>query len=134
MSKDVWPWTCACTFSQMFEECDIVTMVSYCYSTSKLYSICIALFCTIQFRCFKKINLLLGTFARNKTEQRHSGSCSLCLLVWIFGCVFSICIFCGERNESFTEEGLDLHYWKHCPMLKRCTNCKQVSQYLYTCI
>jgi centrosomal protein CEP104 len=28
--------------------------------------------------------------------------------------------------ESFTEEGLDLHYWKHCPMLKRCTNCKQV--------
>ncbi|XP_076086255.1 centrosomal protein of 104 kDa-like isoform X1 [Mytilus galloprovincialis] len=38
----------------------------------------------------------------------------------------NICIFCGERNESFTEEGLDLHYWKHCPMLKRCTNCKQV--------
>ncbi|KAJ8320817.1 hypothetical protein KUTeg_002404 [Tegillarca granosa] len=38
----------------------------------------------------------------------------------------NICIFCGERNESFTEEGLDLHYWKNCPMLKRCTNCKQV--------
>ncbi|XP_048780572.1 centrosomal protein of 104 kDa-like isoform X3 [Ostrea edulis] len=38
----------------------------------------------------------------------------------------NICIFCGERNENFTEEGLDLHYWKHCPMLKRCTNCKQV--------
>ena len=40
---------------------------------------------------------------------------------------FSICIFCGERNSSFTEEGLDLHYWKNCPMLKRCANCKQVS-------
>ncbi|XP_053546383.1 LOW QUALITY PROTEIN: centrosomal protein of 104 kDa [Bombina bombina] len=33
---------------------------------------------------------------------------------------------CGERDESFTEEGLDLHYWKHCPMLKRCEHCKQV--------
>ncbi|VDP86896.1 unnamed protein product [Echinostoma caproni] len=36
------------------------------------------------------------------------------------------CIFCGERNELFTEEGLDLHYWKDCPMLHRCANCKQV--------
>ncbi|KAG8142439.1 hypothetical protein E2320_006352 [Naja naja] len=39
----------------------------------------------------------------------------------------SLCIFCGERDESFTEEGLDLHYWKHCPMLTRCDFCKQVS-------
>ncbi|KAG9482015.1 hypothetical protein GDO78_010967 [Eleutherodactylus coqui] len=38
----------------------------------------------------------------------------------------NLCIFCGERDESFTEEGLDLHYWKHCPMLKRCEHCKQV--------
>lgn len=38
----------------------------------------------------------------------------------------SLCIFCGERNESFTEEGLDLHYWKRCPMLTRCEHCKQV--------
>uniref|UniRef100_A0A8C5Q8W8 Centrosomal protein 104 n=1 Tax=Leptobrachium leishanense TaxID=445787 RepID=A0A8C5Q8W8_9ANUR len=38
----------------------------------------------------------------------------------------NLCIFCGERNEAFTEEGLDLHYWKHCPMLKRCEHCKQV--------
>uniref|UniRef100_A0A670ZIQ0 Centrosomal protein of 104 kDa n=1 Tax=Pseudonaja textilis TaxID=8673 RepID=A0A670ZIQ0_PSETE len=37
-----------------------------------------------------------------------------------------LCIFCGERDESFTEEGLDLHYWKHCPMLTRCDFCKQV--------
>ncbi|XP_077998414.1 centrosomal protein of 104 kDa-like [Glandiceps talaboti] len=37
-----------------------------------------------------------------------------------------MCIFCGEKNEEFTEEGLDLHYWKHCPMLKRCAHCKQV--------
>jgi len=40
--------------------------------------------------------------------------------------VDNICIFCNERNESFTEEGLDIHYWKSCPMLKRCANCKQV--------
>ncbi|XP_056400330.1 centrosomal protein of 104 kDa [Hyla sarda] len=38
----------------------------------------------------------------------------------------NLCIFCGERDETFTEEGLDLHYWKHCPMLKRCEHCKQV--------
>ncbi|XP_054250967.1 centrosomal protein of 104 kDa [Indicator indicator] len=38
----------------------------------------------------------------------------------------NLCIFCGERDESFTEEGLDLHYWKHCPVLIRCEHCKQV--------
>ncbi|NWX51079.1 CE104 protein, partial [Steatornis caripensis] len=38
----------------------------------------------------------------------------------------NLCIFCCERDESFTEEGLDLHYWKHCPMLTRCKHCKQV--------
>ncbi|XP_035237128.1 centrosomal protein of 104 kDa isoform X1 [Anguilla anguilla] len=37
-----------------------------------------------------------------------------------------LCIFCGETDESFTEEGLDLHYWKHCPMLRRCDLCRQV--------
>ncbi|XP_070562065.1 centrosomal protein of 104 kDa-like isoform X2 [Ptychodera flava] len=37
-----------------------------------------------------------------------------------------MCIFCNEKNDDFTEEGLDLHYWKHCPMLKRCAYCKQV--------
>ncbi|XP_063720307.1 centrosomal protein of 104 kDa-like isoform X2 [Symsagittifera roscoffensis] len=38
----------------------------------------------------------------------------------------NMCIFCGERNEAFNEEGLDLHYWKECGMLRRCQNCKQV--------
>ncbi|XP_014448180.1 centrosomal protein of 104 kDa isoform X2 [Tupaia chinensis] len=38
----------------------------------------------------------------------------------------NLCIFCGERSEFFTEEGLDLHYWKHCLMLTRCEHCKQV--------
>uniref|UniRef100_H3D016 Centrosomal protein of 104 kDa n=1 Tax=Tetraodon nigroviridis TaxID=99883 RepID=H3D016_TETNG len=37
-----------------------------------------------------------------------------------------LCIFCGETDESFTEEGLDLHYWTHCPMLRHCDECKQV--------
>ncbi|XP_059572636.1 centrosomal protein of 104 kDa isoform X4 [Alligator mississippiensis] len=41
----------------------------------------------------------------------------------------NLCIFCGERDESFTEEGLDLHYWKRCPMLTRCEHCKQVRHY-----
>ncbi|XP_056117070.1 centrosomal protein of 104 kDa isoform X1 [Rhinichthys klamathensis goyatoka] len=38
----------------------------------------------------------------------------------------NLCIFCGERDASFTEDGLDLHYWKHCPMLQRCLQCRQV--------
>ncbi|XP_023555192.1 centrosomal protein of 104 kDa isoform X2 [Octodon degus] len=38
----------------------------------------------------------------------------------------NLCIFCGERSEAFTEEGLDLHYWKHCLMLTRCGHCGQV--------
>uniref|UniRef100_A0A4W6G8P7 Centrosomal protein of 104 kDa n=1 Tax=Lates calcarifer TaxID=8187 RepID=A0A4W6G8P7_LATCA len=37
-----------------------------------------------------------------------------------------LCIFCGKKDESFTEDGLDLHYWKHCPMLRRCDECRQV--------
>lgn len=37
-----------------------------------------------------------------------------------------LCIFCGERNEAFTGEGLDLHYWKFCLMLTRCGHCQQV--------
>lgn len=40
----------------------------------------------------------------------------------------SLCIFCGERSAAFTEEGLDLHYWKHCLMLTRCGCCRQVGR------
>ena len=45
------------------------------------------------------------------------------------------CIFCGEFNENFDGAGLDVHYWKHCPMLKRCEKCKmvvEISGYRYT--
>ncbi|XP_034552393.1 centrosomal protein of 104 kDa isoform X2 [Notolabrus celidotus] len=38
----------------------------------------------------------------------------------------NLCIFCGRKDESFTEDGLDLHYWKNCPMLRRCDECRQV--------
>ncbi|XP_028393886.1 centrosomal protein of 104 kDa-like [Dendronephthya gigantea] len=37
-----------------------------------------------------------------------------------------MCIFCGIKDETFTEEVLDTHYWKSCPMLKRCPKCSQV--------
>ncbi|KAK8373846.1 hypothetical protein O3P69_010527, partial [Scylla paramamosain] len=37
------------------------------------------------------------------------------------------CIFCGTYDPAFTDEGgLDLHYWRACPMLTRCTHCRQV--------
>ncbi|XP_056279486.1 centrosomal protein of 104 kDa isoform X1 [Pseudoliparis swirei] len=38
----------------------------------------------------------------------------------------NLCIFCGKKDESFSEDGLDLHYWRHCPMLRRCDRCRQV--------
>lgn len=41
-------------------------------------------------------------------------------------CLDNLCIFCGERSDSFTDEGLDLHYWRHCLMLTRCDHCRQV--------
>ena len=36
------------------------------------------------------------------------------------------CQFCDEINVKFDGAGLDVHYWKHCPMLKRCNRCKMV--------
>uniref|UniRef100_A0A4W5L6N2 Centrosomal protein CEP104 Zn finger domain-containing protein n=1 Tax=Hucho hucho TaxID=62062 RepID=A0A4W5L6N2_9TELE len=41
----------------------------------------------------------------------------------------NLCIFCGDKDESFTEDELDLHYWKHCPMLRRCDQCRQVRKW-----
>ncbi|XP_065061516.1 centrosomal protein of 104 kDa-like isoform X2 [Rhopilema esculentum] len=37
-----------------------------------------------------------------------------------------ICIFCGDFNEKLSQETLDGHYAKSCPMLKKCNNCSQV--------
>ena len=48
----------------------------------------------------------------------------------LFFCRSSLCIFCGKRDEAFTEDQLDLHYWKHCPMLRRCEECRQVGRTL----
>lgn len=36
------------------------------------------------------------------------------------------CQFCGREDPSFTPEGLDIHYWKDCPMLIQCQYCQQV--------
>ncbi|XP_024915458.1 centrosomal protein of 104 kDa isoform X2 [Cynoglossus semilaevis] len=38
----------------------------------------------------------------------------------------NLCIFCGKKDKLFTEDGLDLHYWKHCPMLQHCNECRQI--------
>lgn len=67
-------------------------------------------------------------FPEQFLTQETGSSTSLSDLtdVWFWFFFLSLCIFCGERDESFTEDGLDLHYWKHCPMLTRCEHCKQV--------
>lgn len=36
------------------------------------------------------------------------------------------CQFCQRQDPSFTPEGLDMHYWKDCPMLIQCEYCQQV--------
>jgi centrosomal protein CEP104 len=36
------------------------------------------------------------------------------------------CQFCGRRDDSFTSEALDVHYWRECPMLTQCEYCQQV--------
>ncbi|PIK44373.1 putative centrosomal protein [Apostichopus japonicus] len=36
------------------------------------------------------------------------------------------CVFCGDKNEAYRDGGMDVHYWKQCPMLKKCPKCKQV--------
>ncbi|KAF9085242.1 hypothetical protein BGX23_009836 [Mortierella sp. AD031] len=35
-----------------------------------------------------------------------------------------ICVFCDERNDAFTDEGLVKHYWGECVMLANCPFCK----------
>ncbi|GIY01722.1 centrosomal protein of 104 kDa [Caerostris extrusa] len=42
------------------------------------------------------------------------------------------CIFCEEKNDKLTPEVLDEHYDKECPMLIRCTNCKQ--RFIIECV
>ena len=36
------------------------------------------------------------------------------------------CQFCGLYDPSFTEEKLDMHFWKDCPLLTSCRQCDQV--------
>ncbi|KAJ0064723.1 hypothetical protein NL108_012655, partial [Boleophthalmus pectinirostris] len=47
------------------------------------------------------------------------------LIIFLTFAFCSLCVFCGRRDEAFTEDGLDRHYWKHCPMLRLCDHCKQ---------
>ena len=39
---------------------------------------------------------------------------------------FTSCMFCGVQNNSWTENELDLHYWKDCPLLISCPSCAQI--------
>jgi len=36
------------------------------------------------------------------------------------------CQFCCRKDPSFTEDALDMHYWRECPMLSSCPQCEQV--------
>ncbi|CAE6966457.1 Pdi [Symbiodinium sp. CCMP2592] len=36
------------------------------------------------------------------------------------------CQFCGAVNAEGTQEAMDVHYWRECPMLTQCQFCEQV--------
>ena len=40
--------------------------------------------------------------------------------------VFTTCMFCGKSDSAWDEDGLDLHYWKECPLLSPCPACAQI--------
>lgn len=40
-------------------------------------------------------------------------------------CMYSRCTFCKEES-IFSEEELNIHYWKYCPLLMRCEQCSEV--------
>ncbi|XP_005730787.1 centrosomal protein of 104 kDa isoform X2 [Pundamilia nyererei] len=63
-----------------------------------------------------------GTVTKGSQNKRMES----CDVQQSINCLDNLCIFCGKKDESFTEDGLDLHYWKHCPMLQRCDECRQV--------
>lgn len=37
-----------------------------------------------------------------------------------------VCIFCEKRDENFTEDVLDEHYWNSCPLLCNCPLCNLI--------
>lgn len=39
---------------------------------------------------------------------------------------YTVCMFCGKKDKSWNEDGLDLHYWKECPLLSPCHACAQI--------
>lgn len=39
---------------------------------------------------------------------------------------FTSCMFCGFQNKAWSENDLDLHYWKDCPLLISCPSCAQI--------
>jgi centrosomal protein CEP104 len=39
---------------------------------------------------------------------------------------FTVCMFCGKRDKSWDEDGLDLHFWNECPLLSPCNACAQI--------
>ncbi|XP_076374958.1 centrosomal protein of 104 kDa isoform X1 [Megalopta genalis] len=42
-----------------------------------------------------------------------------------------MCIFCLSKGQGYSEEGLNIHYWRSCPMLTKCESCKQVVEISY---
>jgi centrosomal protein CEP104 len=39
---------------------------------------------------------------------------------------FTTCMFCGMHDKGWTENDMDVHYWKDCPLLISCPSCAQI--------
>lgn len=47
---------------------------------------------------------------------------------------FTSCMFCGVRDKNWTENDLDVHYWKDCPLLISCPSCAQIVEIAGMCV
>jgi hypothetical protein len=68
------------------------------------------------------LQLILSTFAQSSTFTQSSHF----LVRFVIPSNYVNSQFCSRYDPNFTEDMLDMHYWKECPMLTSCKFCGQV--------
>lgn len=76
------------------------------------------LFTFLEFKCIKYCNCSFTTKIFIVLKLTHN----FYILLPFF---YSRCTFCKDES-LFSEEELNIHYWKYCPLLMRCEHCSEV--------
>ena len=75
----------------------------------------------------KKVWKTILSHGRFFGDAQMCATCCASYALTLFIFVHSNCSqFCGRYDPNFTEDMLDMHYWKECPMLTSCKFCGQV--------